>query len=390
MAHNSSGDAAEANGTAFTAASPEELVADLRARLDILEASAAVTESAGLDLDAVLEAVCGRATAALSAGGAGVYLRDDDGVLELARLDGWERFDSSWGAEAIDEQLGGRLQVVDDPERLRALGGPWTPEQGTAAVALAPLRLGERDLGGLVVARRVGEGRSIEPRARHVLAAIAQQAALAISNACLYARERTTVRRLKALAELKADHVAGLSHDLRSPLAGMLAFVQTMRRVDATASADERLEYLDIMERQVTRLIGLVEDMLLGARLEAGSLQPDQHEAHDLAELVGSLLSTLAPAHRSRVRMDLAGPVVVRIDRRQIERVVQNLVDNALVHTPTSTTVTVEVRAGKAPDAAELVVHDDGPGIAPETMASLFSRYGRAEGSPPGSTGLGL
>lgn len=366
-------------------AAPAEIAVALRERLS------GDLEQAGLDLGAVLDAVCRRAASVVEADRVGVYLASDGGGLEPACLHGADGVLAT--PTALPEDLAaGEVRMALEAEDLRVLGGPWAPEAGVSGVVLVPLRVGDRRLGVLLAARTGGAAshaaRGVDAPARLALATIAQQAGIAIANAGLYARERTAVRRLEALDARKADHLAGLSHDLRSPLAGMLAFVQTMRRVEATATTEERLEYLDIMERQVTRLIGLVEDMLFGARLDAGRLAPDAREPHDLDEVVGALLATLPPAHRSRLDLDLGGPARAMVDRRQVERVVQNLVDNALVHTPAAARVAVSTRQ-EGPEVV-LCVRDNGPGIPPDAMETLFTRYGRVGARRSGSTGLGL
>lgn len=242
----------------------------------------------------------------------------------------------------------------------------------TLEVAAGPATLLHDDAGAVV-----GWGRLVAPcgSARQDL-----DEGLAVLRAELAALHRQ--------GEGLADHVAGLTHDLRSPLGGMLAFVQTMRRSEATASSAERMEYLDIMERQVRRLMGLVEDLLLAARLDAGALTIDETEPVELAELVAQLATAIAPARRERLSVETRPPVLALVDRRQIERVVQNLLDNAFLHTPSTTRVKVSAHSDSG--EAVMAVHDDGPGIPPEVRDRLFTRYGRGPSSPSGSTGLGL
>jgi two-component system, OmpR family, phosphate regulon sensor histidine kinase PhoR len=210
---------------------------------------------------------------------------------------------------------------------------------------------------------------------------------LPTANARRYTGEQTTVRRLEELDQLKADYVAGITHDLRSPLTALLGFVRTLRRMDTEASAAERREYLEIMERQANRLAGLVEDMLVGARLDAGRLEPDELVHVDLIALAREVVDALAPPHRQSVTVtgetgDVCG------DRRQLERVLQNLIDNALVHGPSGSTVEVDV----ACEGRDVVVRvrDAGPGVPVELMGRLFARYARAGRGRAGSTGLGL
>jgi two-component system OmpR family sensor kinase len=255
---------------------------------------------------------------------------------------------------------------------------------------LLPLLLGEDRVGALVAAHTCAHPDGFPRVARRVGEAVAQHAALALVNARMFLGARTDLDQLEELDERKADYVAGLSHDLRSPLAGLMGSVATLRRLEGIASDEERREYLEIMERQVSRLTGMVDDMLLGARLDAGGLQPDHPRLIDLDALVRDICSLLAPAHRNRVVVQgvAAEPVTVSGDRRHLERVVQNLLDNALTHTPASARVTLG--AERDGDQAVLTVHDDGPGIPSDVLGGIFDRYGSGERRRGDSTGLGL
>jgi PAS domain S-box-containing protein len=215
--------------------------------------------------------------------------------------------------------------------------------------------------------------------------ALAGEVWAAFHRVDLVAALEEKIAALESVDELRADHIAGVCHDLRAPLAAMRAFVTTMRRVEDRSTAEERRELLDIMERQVGRFSGLVDDMLLGARLDAGQLVPDERSAVDLGACARLVAESLSTSHRARLVLDDAGGGTVCGDRRQLERVVQNLIDNALTHTPAGTAVTVRIRRLAARGVLE--VHDDGPGISDERRRALFTRYGA---SGAGSIGLGL
>lgn len=375
-------------GEAWAALRRVELVAELEAKVEILQATAAVAAAAGPHLEQVLDAVCGEAARALSCERAGIYLSDAD-ELRLAAMYGAraDDFADEGLATAARVLAGGEPEILADLRQER-VDGPWHPDSGAVAVLGIPLSVSDRAVGVLLVAHTDANPRGFTNLCRSVASAIGQQAALAIENALLLSNERTAVQRLEDMDQRKADYVAGICHDLRSPLTSLLGFVRTMRRLDEDATPDERREYLQIMERQANRLMGLIDDMLMGARLEAGRLEPDEHEPVDLSALVVGVLTGLPPERRRRVSVDAAAPVWVCGDRRQLERVVQNLVDNALNHTPAASFVEIGLSADA--DDAVLRVRDHGPGIPEALRADLFSRYGRGATPSSGSTGLGL
>jgi PAS domain S-box-containing protein len=374
-------------GEAWAALRRVELVGELEAKVEILQATAAVAASAGLDLDEVLDVVCRHAARALSCGRAAIYLGQGQEVA-LAHLHGAHRAVTGDGMATAAHLLAADGTEVLGDVRHDPAAGPWHADTGAVTVLGAPLAISDRTLGVLLVAHTDASPRGFTSRCRMVASALAQQAALAIENAQLYAKERTAVRSLEDAHQRKADYVDGICHDLRSPLTSLLGFIRTLRRLDEDATAADRREYLAIMERQAVRLRGMIEDMLVGARLEAGRLEPDERAEIDLAELVADVLSVLPPDRRRRVTVAGRDGVRVRGDRRQLERVVQNLVDNALNHTPPTTTV--EVTHSIDDRAAVLRVRDHGAGIPEAVQATLFTRYAR--GGPPatGSTGLGL
>jgi two-component system OmpR family sensor kinase len=156
-------------------------------------------------------------------------------------------------------------------------------------------------------------------------------------------------------------------------------------------------------------MTGLVEDLLLLARLDAG--RPLSYESTDLLPLVVDAVSDARMADAAAEadalhhwRLDLpdepAGPVYVRADPARLQQVLVNLLANARTHTPPGTTVTVSVRPSvRADEPVTLEVRDDGPGIPAELLPHVFERFARGDASrsrgaaterTTGSTGLGL
>ncbi|WP_411119619.1 ATP-binding protein [Streptomyces sp. 058-1L] len=206
--------------------------------------------------------------------------------------------------------------------------------------------------------------------------------------------------------------VADASHELRTPLASIRGYAELTRRVTGREPSDSgsvTRHALGRIESEADRMTGLVEDLLLLARLDAG--RPLSYESTDLLPLVVDAVSDARVADAAAEadalhhwRLDLpdepAGPVTVRADPARLQQVLVNLLANARTHTPPRTTVTVSVRPSvRADEPVTLEVRDDGPGIPAELLPHVFERFARGDASrsrgaaterTTGSTGLGL
>jgi signal transduction histidine kinase len=200
-------------------------------------------------------------------------------------------------------------------------------------------------------------------------------------------RDVTELRRLEAT---RNDYIALISHDLRNPLTSILGTAQWLQK----RLAEETLvQEAAMAERAVTsarRMNSMIQDLVESARLEAGQSEL-QTQPTDLLNLILELvgrIGTLDDQARLRVDApDLAPPVLA--DPERIERVLVNLVSNALKYSTPGTPVvlTVQPRDGEA----VVSVVDQGPGIPPEEIPRLFQRYRRADaGRKTGGLGLGL
>ncbi|WP_369145425.1 sensor histidine kinase [Streptomyces sp. R44] len=184
--------------------------------------------------------------------------------------------------------------------------------------------------------------------------------------------------------------VADASHELRTPLASIRGYAELTRRGHEECGPDTRHALLRI-ESEATRMTGLVEDLLLLARLDAG--RPLSYETLDLVPLVVDAVSdarAAGPDHHWRLELPTAA-AVVRADGARLQQVLVNLLANARTHTPPGTKVTARVRT--EPAAAFVEIEDDGPGIPPALLPAVFERFARGDASRSrhaGSTGLGL
>jgi two-component system OmpR family sensor kinase len=184
--------------------------------------------------------------------------------------------------------------------------------------------------------------------------------------------------------------VADASHELRTPLASIRGYAELTRRGGAELPEDVR-HSLTRIESEATRMTGLVEDLLLLARLDEG--RELQHKPVDLSRII---VDAVSDAHAAGLDhtwdMELPQePLEVIGDQARLHQVVVNLLANARVHTPAGSTVRVILE--KQDDNVLLRVIDNGPGIPQEQMPELFERFTRGDASrtrATGSTGLGL
>ncbi|WP_229924321.1 sensor histidine kinase [Streptomyces sulfonofaciens] len=181
-------------------------------------------------------------------------------------------------------------------------------------------------------------------------------------------RSETRVRRF----------VADASHELRTPLASIRGYAELTRRGSEEAGPDTR-HALRRIESEARRMSGLVEDLLLLARLDAG--RPLSSESTDLSPIVVDALSDARAAGAGHAwRLDLPDePMLVTGDPARLHQVLLNLLANARTHTPPGTTVTARVQ--REGPWVRLDVEDDGPGIPPALLPHVFERFARGDAS---------
>jgi signal transduction histidine kinase len=185
--------------------------------------------------------------------------------------------------------------------------------------------------------------------------------------------------------ERQQAFVANASHELRTPLTLLRASAEVAQRKLDPASPGRPL--LEDVLREADHMAGLVEDLLLLSRLDAGSVRLDAEpvNVHDLLREVVAPVERLAQDRSLQLELN-AGPTTARGDRARLRQVVLILLDNALRHVPTGGWIRVACR--QEGRAAIVTVADNGTGIAPEHLPHVFERF--YSGDPGVSTGSGL
>jgi signal transduction histidine kinase len=201
-------------------------------------------------------------------------------------------------------------------------------------------------------------------------------------------RIRRQIEELKETDRLRRELVANVSHDLRTPLTHLQGYLETLQLKEDALPAEERREYLAIAAQQSERLGRLVDDLFELAKLDASQDLPDR-EVFAVSELVQDVAQKFRlPAMQKGVALeaDIAGgPGPVSADLGLIERVLENLVENALRYTPDGGRVTVSVRPRS--EGVLLEVSDTGAGIPASQLPHIFDRFHRY--APPGGRGAG-
>ncbi|MDA8359545.1 MAG: HAMP domain-containing sensor histidine kinase [Actinomycetota bacterium] len=181
--------------------------------------------------------------------------------------------------------------------------------------------------------------------------------------------------------------VADASHELRTPLTSIRGYAELLRRGGFPEHAD-RTRALERIEGEAERMSGLVEDLLLLARLDQG--RPLAREPVDLGEIARDAVDdAMASGVADRVNLVVDGPVVVAGDPDRLSQVAHNMVRNAIVHTPPETPIVVSVDVDGS--MGVLQVRDEGPGMTPDELTRVFDRFYRGDTARSGvGTGLGL
>jgi signal transduction histidine kinase len=231
-------------------------------------------------------------------------------------------------------------------------------------------------------------GRRVEVHGRDELGALGR------SFNQMAATIEADVEKLRLAERMRRDLIGNISHDLRSPLTSLQGSLETMVMKEPSLTAEERRSFLAISLRNASSLQKLVEELFELAKLDARQA-PVKREPLQVAELAQDVALKLAPqAEKAGVSLsvDLARELpLVSCDIGMIERVLTNLIDNALSFTPAGGSVRLELSPENG--GVRLTVADTGAGIDPEDLPHVFERFYRADKSrdrATGGAGLGL
>lgn len=264
----------------------------------------------------------------------------------------------------------------------------WDPSSGSQPAERLPLSVGGRVLGLLVLR---GDRRELTPAESRVLRAFCDQFALVLERDRLL-RSATEAEVLRQTERLRRSLVAAVSHDLRSPLAAIKASVTDLLGEDTIHDPAVMREALESIDNEADRLNGLIANLLDMSRIEGGMLRP-RTQTVDLADILTACTDRVrhqapAPEVRQTIRSD---PALVRADPIFLDRIVTNLLDNAVKAGRDDGSEAVEVEVRGEADRTTVRVIDHGAGLPPDVREQLFFPfYQVGDRHPRLGTGLGL
>ncbi|HJR19086.1 MAG TPA: ATP-binding protein [Actinomycetota bacterium] len=350
-----------------------------------------VALNSSLEMEQVLEIILRQSSRLVSATEGAVLLVDKErGVQTIASAIP----EGLTGEFAIGEDLPGTVArtrlatLAEGPEQVASF--PWVAGRAIATSMCAPLVAGGELIGTLILSAK-GDRRFGEYDLR-LLMLFAEQAAVAISNAQAYKRERESVSRLADLDRLKTDFVATITHELKTPLTSLLGYAQILRKRAVELKPEQRDEFFEIMARQGERILRLIEELLQSSRIEAGGTKL-RREPLDLRAITGQLEKDLSSMSRSHgFAFDVPDHDLGLFgDATALEHVLTNLLENAIKYSGPDSTIRLSVE--EQGNEIHIKIADQGQGIEPEDLPFIFERFRQTNtgtGKTRNSVGLGL
>jgi signal transduction histidine kinase len=314
-----------------------------------------------LEVDELLATLVERVRAAFDAGGCAILVPGDEPAsFSVRAASGFDGRDGE--AARAAQKLAGHVE---------ARGAPVL----AASLLAAPLRAGDELLGVVVVAAR--EGFRFFDEDVDLLQRAADRAAAAVKRA--YAHEE-----LKQESQFWRRVLAVASHELRAPVAALVAGAQMLADGSGQLEPERELEVRTLLATRAKRLASLVDQLLDVSRVKPHALEI-RPERVPVREHLEQIVATVAP-EPAQVRVDAPHDLAVEADPHVLDRVVSNLVVNALKHGREPVRVAAEPRD----DGLAIAVEDSGAGVPAAVRPRLFEEFARGEAAGKGGAGLGL
>ena len=310
----------------------------------------------------------------------------DDLVLHVGRLA--EELWLSSDRLALPDFLAPQVQ---SQERARI----FYRETGARAVIIVPIGLGDRVI-GVIYVMTVHQPRKWSRSEANAVQQVAAFVARVIVEADYREHQSEYVERLERLDRQKSDFLATVSHELRTPLTSISGYLELLQDGDVGELTGEQHRMLEVIDRNTSRLRGLIEDLLVLNRIESGGLKVNVAPV-SIRELITHTGQELSPlAHGGAVELDIdAGPdaAIVQGDRGHLHRAVVNIVSNAIKFSHPGGVVTLRCALDQGASRVLVTCQDRGIGIPADDQAQLFTRFFRASNATDqaiAGTGLGL
>lgn len=344
--------------------------------------------SSALEIDDVLTIILNAAFELLEADEGSIMLVEGDELVVAAAAGHPRRYVGE--RRPITEGLSG--YVARTREQLIVEGTvevaetPSRDKKDVSSALLVPMEARAELLGVLNLNVTTGTRRYTEYELR-ALGLFAEHAAMAIRHARALERERELRAHAVELDRVRAQLVGSMAHDLKSPLTAILGSAKLLIDKSEQLDAAGRRQFAEAIARQSSRLLALIERLLEAARSQAQQL-PLAPGPLDVIPAIKALAESYASAYSRDIQVDSGeARVIAYADAEAMEQVIGNLLENAVRHTPEGTRVRIRVTPDNG--RAVVTVSDDGPGIPPDQLDSIFVPFLRAD-AKGGSSGLGL
>jgi two-component system sensor histidine kinase KdpD len=257
---------------------------------------------------------------------------------------------------------------------------------GEGEQTVVPMFVRDREVGKITVVRDLSQP-SVSKDEEDVLRTFATQIALAIEGG----RLAEEVRQAQVDAEtsnMRAALFSSVTHDVRTPLASIIASVDNLSDPLARLTAEDRSELLKTIRTEADRLNRLVGNLLHLARVRSGGLEPVKRSG-SINDVIEGVVARLQPALEGRqVRLMVRDLPEIPIDVDQIDQVITNLLENAIRFSRPGSPITVSTARWQ--ETVQVRVADQGVGITPDDRERVFEPFVRGDTGREGGTGLGL
>jgi signal transduction histidine kinase/HAMP domain-containing protein len=324
-----------------------------------------------------------------------IFLLDDTGQWAVLREGSGELGDTlkakgQW-LRVGEPGLVGQVAEKGEPQALSRAdlqGGPGSHLPPTHSEAAFPLRIGGRTIGVLDVHSL--RANAFDEDDVRVLQGVADQLAIAIENARAYELEREAARQLREAEEMRSRFLANMSHELREPLTNIIGFSRViLKGIDGPISDQQRSD-LEIVYANGQHLLGLINDLLDVAQIEAGLMELEFKEV-DLRELVQSVMATTSALVRDKdiqLQQEIHPELpLIEADGTRLRQVLLKLLSNAAKFTERGS---ITVRAWPKGNQIQVTVADTGPGIPRENHERMFERFEQGETGLERPEGIGV
>jgi len=379
----------------------------LRRRNTYLAASAEIGQlvTSTLDINTIFSRTVNLINERLGFYFASIYQIDDD-LLQAVFREGNGKTGEIMKSQKYQIRIGANTVVGKAAESLESIvindvttntlfqSNPMLPE--TKSEVAIPLQVGGNILG--VIDIQSNDLNAFANDDLAVLKSLSDQVAVAINNATLYSESQELIKNLKEIDQLKSQFLANMSHELRTPLNSIIGFSRVILKGIDGPITEMQNQDLTAIYNSGQHLLGLINDILDLARIEAGKMELNFEEVK-LTDIVTSVLSTAKGLVKEKPiqlieRIPLDFPTI-RGDTMRVRQVLLNLISNASKFTDEGTiTIEAKIQPGSTGAKVALIsVTDTGSGISNEGQERLFKAFSQVDGSATrksGGSGLGL